>query len=85
MTDPAVIAAFEAVCAACCPHCAAGSTVRYRSETREWVHDYVARDHAIDTPDLARQGGPLRLMPGTVAHTLCQVTDLRNASPDAPA
>ena len=24
-----------------CPHCAAGNLPRWRSTTREWIHDYV--------------------------------------------
>lgn len=37
--DPAT---FEATCRAVCPNCAAGKAVRFRPETREWVHDLSA-------------------------------------------
>jgi hypothetical protein len=26
-----------------CPHCDAGNVARFRTDTREWVHDFVGR------------------------------------------
>lgn len=32
----------EQLCKDTCPHCKAGSAVRHRTDTNEWVHDQVA-------------------------------------------
>jgi hypothetical protein len=35
-----------------CPHCDAGNVARFRTDTREWVHDYIGRttvSHTICT------------------------------------
>ena len=49
-----------------CPTCNAGVPVRYRPETREWVHDRVAK-HGSATQ---------------FHHSLCQANDFRKANPE---
>jgi hypothetical protein len=44
-----------------CKHCAAGSPVRYRTETKEYVHDWVGERGAART----------------MSHAFCLATGLR--------
>ena len=71
-------AGFDAACAKVCAHCAGGNPARFRPETNEWCHDFAATGKAIDTPSLFLLGGPVRMMPGTFAHTFCSATKIRN-------
>lgn len=81
MSDAATMtkAEFDKACATACVHCAAGHVATYRRETAEWVHTYSATTGDIDTPALAKHGGPKRLGRGTYAQTFCNATKLRNA------
>lgn len=47
-----------------CPHCYGGMATRYRPETKEWVHDHVAK----------MPGGG-----GTITHGVCWATGLRTS------
>ena len=50
-----------------CPHCAAGNPPRWRSTTREWIHDYV--DELFTEHD-----GIVTIYKrkGAFAHTICR-------------
>jgi hypothetical protein len=42
---PLTQAEFDDVVKLTCPHCGAGNTPRFRSDTNEWVHDFSCDIH----------------------------------------
>ena len=50
-----------------CPHCTAGNPSRWRSATREWIHDYV--DEVFDDTNGIVT---VHKCKGAFAHTICR-------------
>ena len=63
---------FETKCKDICPHCAAGETVRFREDTKEFVHDWSFG--AVDLKIGRRVG---------MGHGICQAHDLRMKGKDS--
>jgi hypothetical protein len=57
---------FESKCKDLCPHCAAGEVVRYREDTKEFVHDWSFG--AVDMKIGRRVG---------MGHGMCAAHELR--------
>ena len=62
-------AEFDAECKKLCPHCEAGEKIRWRDNTKEWVHDFSFG--GID-PKLGRRSG--------MGHSICQAHAFRIAN-----
>ena len=59
---------FNAQCKALCPHCLAGEVVRYRVDSKEFVHDFSFGGDKAGTPFGRRQMG----------HGICQAHAFRS-------